>query len=95
MSRNPVLLGGITLLLVNVLYFWLNPAAPPHDEDTAETERWYFASLPPAEKIDLQALLSSGAWGLPPAPEETRPGKLAAHQLTRQKQYCSDSNFAG
>lgn len=70
MSRNPVLLGGITLLLVNVLYFWLNPAAPPHDEGTAETERWYFASLPPAEKIDLQALLSSGAWGRPHTPEE-------------------------
>lgn len=96
MTRNPALLGGAALLLVNALYFWLNPAAPPDDEGATEAEQWRFTALSPAEKIDIQALLSSGVWGLPPAPEaEASEGEAGSKPLDEVAAVLLRQNLRG
>ncbi len=95
MTRNPALMGGATLLLVNALYFWLNPAAPPNDEGAVESDHWHFASLTPAEKVDLQALLSSGAWGRPPTPAEANNGKADSTPLDEAEAVLLRQKFRG
>lgn len=58
--------GGVTLLLINLLFFWFNPAAPATGDEIAETERWQLAAEPRRLAVDPQALVQSGVWGVQP-----------------------------
>lgn len=65
MNRLLLLIGGLGLLLVNILFLWLNPALPQSGAGQALGDEWRLGALVSPARVTPEDLIASGVWGAP------------------------------
>lgn len=88
MNRLLLLIGGLGLLLVNLLFIWLNPAAPQSGTAQAVDDEWRLVTPVILVQVKPEDLIASGVWGKvsPPAGQLADTASVARVDIPEAQQ---------
>ena len=81
MNRLLLLIGGLGLLLVNLLFVWLNPAASQSGAAQAVDDEWRLVVPADPVRVKPEDLIATGVWGGVPSSSATQQDAAASGAL--------------